>query len=135
MCFGPTHAMHAWIQGNSMWKNKVPCAHFAGFPHSSALPEMVKIYSNLMKGAGQRSFGSLRSLEENRGLSQWLFSTVCLWPLLSRCTGPERSRLTQLSPEPWDGGGPHACGGLPPSGTNCDCGKPEQGNRESSSEP
>lgn len=37
-----------------------------------------------MKGAGQRSAGSLRSLEKNWGLSQWLFSTVCVWPLLSQ---------------------------------------------------
>lgn len=30
MCFGPKHPLHTWIQGNNMWKNKVPCAHFAG---------------------------------------------------------------------------------------------------------
>lgn len=28
--FWTTHPMHAWIQGNKMWKNQVPCAHFAG---------------------------------------------------------------------------------------------------------
>lgn len=83
--------------------------------------EMVKFYSDLMKGAGQRSASSPRCLEKNRGESQWLFSTVCLWPLLSQSTEPECGRLTQLSPEPVDGGGPHACGGLPPSGTHCHC--------------
>lgn len=66
-----------WIQG--MWINKMPCAHFTGsgqaklhFFTISTLKEIVKVYSNLMMGAGQRSAGSLRSPEKNQELSQWL---------------------------------------------------------------
>lgn len=46
-----------------------------------------------------------------------LFVATCC----AQSAEPERCRLTQLSPEPVHGGGPHACGGLLPSGTHCRC--------------
>lgn len=73
--------------------------------------EMVKFYSHLLKGAGQRSASSPRSPEKNRWESQWLVSTVCLRPLLS--TEPDW-RSGPLSPGTVAGHTPavdsHPCG-------------------------
>lgn len=111
--------MHSIIRGlkvTAYGKNKVPCSQIVivlilllsgrdklHFFTSSTLSRNGEILFTL-KGAGQRSAGSPHTLEKNRGGSQWLFNTVCLWPLLSQST-EHRARMRQA-----DAAVPWACG-------------------------
>lgn len=96
MCFCATHSIIRGLEVMAYGKIKCLaatlslCSFYCFRNRTSCISspaqlsqEMVKFYSHLLKGAGQRSASSPRSPEKNRWESQWHVSTVCLRPLLS----------------------------------------------------
>lgn len=118
---------NTWTQGNGIWKNKVPCSHIVivrflllseqdklHFITSSALSRNGEILFTLIEGSWPK-VGQLATQSWKEPLREPVACQHCLF----MATAEHRARLTQQSPELGDGGGPHAYGGLPPSGTHC----------------
>lgn len=126
------------IQGNSMSNNKGPRSHAVPAPLLLLLldrlhfsPSSVKFYSNSVKGAGQRSPGSPRSLEKSRGAEPAAFQRCLFWSAAvselgarTRMTGPSvpRGRRTVAGHTPAGAPPPPPAQGLTVTG------KPELGN-------
>lgn len=86
------------------------------FITSSALSRNGEILFTLIEGIWPK-VGQLATQSWKERLREPVASQHCLF----MASAEHGARLTQRSPEARDGGGPHACRGLPPSGTRCHC--------------